>query len=879
MSSFLNPYSISVSPEIMNEREKQKRIHNWLGDQSSGYLNQASQNKGSLFPSYHHVSHLKNESINGNQGSCDDYLLKSRSQFVSDESVCKKSLKNGLDSVTSSSFVSSNSKEKLKTKTFQTNLFPFVGRLHNAAAIKIQALWRGYYARLKNPKVVGVRQEIRARRAEQYIATLCNELSVLKQKQKADKKLRELQTEAIRFMWSQIRKLQNSFDTKVSELESKIAEAKLSDDNLSQSELFKENSTTQEKKDKEQLKSTVEKLQAQVIQLQDALLSFSDRLVSENEEVSAHSIHEDSEEEHAALVDEKDALSVISENDDVGEVLPKPINLPVVEDDEVLSARDNVPKITLHNILEALDSCLTEKELWSICEQALICLKSQKNLKLSYLSPSTLYLRKDGLVSFAESNKSLDTTYCAPELFNEGQKPSIKSLIFSLAVTMWSGADFKMTEDQAPCLSSDFENLLLKMSLDELLERIEVNDALKICSDYHSDNNLNSLQMCASLYAETCDMKKGKKRQIKSVSFAELFGKEIEKTRGDFRSNVVPLITTPTFKLKPVSERQLSPKPKQETSLYENFIKQVKTGSPLKKQSPPKLYTVQDMYKDNPELIQKLNILPGQRRKNLLAVKSAMKKLSADEGKQMFPSPPQALKAEIKSHTSSLGSLPNNSRSLVLRWHPSHIYDKDGYKTKGDEIIGYRIYVNRQPKGMVNGNKCRALLDGLKRSGEYRIYLCAVSALGESDPSNTVVANLETEFISTFPTSPKLASCHLVTEKSDKFKSSPKHNTKYSIMENQSADVVERVLQRYGIKKPSLKEQTSDSLKHQSLGFLPSISSLSCAKQLSSADDEKPLVAADCIKSEYPPSSSSGDDHITPRTKALLDQLKDELLS
>ena len=868
MNNFVSPTALLASPQIMSEKEKQKRIHTWLGEQTSDYLKQLSLDRDIVSPEqYHCQSHKEiSKQINSNCEASKNVLLKSKSDFISGEDLQKHGDKNGFDRV----------KEKSISRTYQTNLFPFVNRVHNVAATKIQALWRGYYARLKNPRVVGARHEIRARRAEQYITTLCNELSVLKQKMKADKKLRDLQTEAIRFMWSQIQQIQSNYDSKISDLELKLAEFKSTDETVSQSSLLKDNLNAEEKNDKEQLRNMVEKLQSQVIQLQDALLSFSDRLVSENEEVSAHSIHGDNEEKKDCSV------SICADEEIRSDNLPTSINLSQIEDDEMLSARNDVPKMTVLSVLEAIDSCLTEKELWSICEQALLCLKALKTIKLNYISPTTMYIQKDGLVSFINKNLPLDTTYCAPELFNEGQNPSVKTLIFSLAVTIWSAADFKMTEEQAPCLSPDFESLLIKMSHDELAQRATIDEALKICSEHHSTTHSNSLEICASLYAETCDLKKGKKRQIKSVNLAELFAKEIEKTRSDFQSSVVPQITTVSFKLKPASERQLRPKPKQEESLYESFLKEVQKGSPLKKQAEPILYTVQDLFKDNPELIQKLNVLPGQRRKNMMAVKSAIKKLSATDGRPMFPSPPQGLKAEIKSHSSDYCLSTSSSRSLILRWHPSYIYDKEGNKMKSEGIIGYRIYVNRQPKGMVNGIKCRALLDGLKRSGEYRVHLCAVSALGESDPSNTVVANLETQFVSSFPASPKTKSSNRFTSVKQDLPKSPTPYQPELANRNQSADVVERVLERYGIKKLAFGEPSHpiNSSKRENTEFLPSISNVNCPKPIStSLIGKRPSgIISDCFSSDYAASSSSGDDHITPRTKALLDQLKDELL-
>ena len=884
MNGFLSPIKSSASPsETLSEREKQKRIHTWLGEQTTDYLKPPFSTRSHIpvpanfgdVQKFQNGMQAKTNLSNGShvlQKSNEEIsVLKSQSALV-----CPSSQHNEKKRLQKQKVSKSGSKEKrFSGVVFQSNVFPKFDRQHSAAAVKIQALWRGYYTRSKNQRVVEIRHEIRARRTEQYITTLCNEISMLKQKQKADRKLRELQTEAIRFMWTQIREMQQKHDAKVTELEEKLAAVKTADDVTFHSSYSKDNINLNDEEHKEELKNTVEKLQTQVIQLQDALLSFSDRLVAEND-VVALSIQEDGGDDAAkeeALEDEDQ-----EEDDVVNENFSQSFAISVNEDDEVLSARDNVPKITVQNVLESLDSSLTEKELWSFCEQSMLALKTKKAFKIKFLSPTTVYIRKDGLVSFSDSNLLIDTTYSAPELSDEDKTTSLKSLIFSLAVTMWTAADFNMTEDQAPCLSTEFENLLIKMSQDKLSERADIDDVLKTCAEHHSSTNCNSLQVCSSLYAETSDMKKGKKRQIKSVSFSELFSKEITKTRSEFQTSVVPQINTFSFKLKAAAERQLSPKPKDHKTPYEQLLDEIKRGITLKEQPEPILYTVQDMFRDNPELIQKLNILPGQRRKNVMAVKAAIKKLSSAQGRQVLPTPPQSLKAEIRANSHQ----DSSSKSLILRWHPSYIYDKHGSKVKSESIIGYRIYVNRQPKGMVNGVKCRALLDGLKRAGEYRIHICAVSALGESEPSNTVVANLESGFMSMVSGSPSVSFSSPISKMTPEPTSPSLPSPQSKPSGNQSGDVVERVLQRYGIKKTELSQPLSSTKRAKSpkkhLKLPPNIGFHQHGIPTRTLHENPAMPEISHIGNGYAASTSSSEDHITPRTKALLDQLKHELL-
>ncbi|XP_064627841.1 uncharacterized protein LOC135487712 isoform X3 [Lineus longissimus] len=82
------------------------------------------------------------------------------------------------------------------------------GHQLNKAAVTIQSYWRGYHARLKNQKIIEVRQEIRARRAEDHIRFLRAELERSAINYEQEKKLRNLQLEAIKFLWREVQTLQ-----------------------------------------------------------------------------------------------------------------------------------------------------------------------------------------------------------------------------------------------------------------------------------------------------------------------------------------------------------------------------------------------------------------------------------------------------------------------------------------------------------------------------------------------------------------------------------------------------------------------------------------------------------------------------------------------
>ena len=82
----------------------------------------------------------------------------------------------------------------------------------------------------------------------------------------------------------------------------------------------------------------------------------------------------------------------------------------------------------------------------------------------------------------------------------------------------------------------------------------------------------------------------------------------------------------------------------------------------------------------------------------------------------------------ILSHTKSF-------QNLDFRW-PSQIFDENGNISQEQKIVGYRIYVNGQPKGMVKAHKSRAMVEGLRLQQEYKITVVAIGTIGESLPSN-----------------------------------------------------------------------------------------------------------------------------------------------
>jgi hypothetical protein len=63
--------------------------------------------------------------------------------------------------------------------------------------------------------------------------------------------------------------------------------------------------------------------------------------------------------------------------------------------------------------------------------------------------------------------------------------------------------------------------------------------------------------------------------------------------------------------------------------------------------------------------------------------------------------------------------MQHGTTTVVLYWMPSFVLDAVG-KPSNVPIIGYRLYVNSNPKGMVSGTQTRAMLEGLQIDTLYK---------------------------------------------------------------------------------------------------------------------------------------------------------------
>ncbi|XP_012941590.1 serine-rich adhesin for platelets [Aplysia californica] len=159
------------------------------------------------------------------------------------------------------------------------------------AATLIQSFWRGYWARENNARVISIRKEIRARRAEDHIMLLRKDLERNRKLYEEEKRLRILQMEAIRLLYHEVQVLKSQNLSSTKDLNSTGGHSSGANTTTSFSPTTTAASTLSqavttsgysELNRTQDLERTCAGLQSQVTQLQEALESVSSAVFRSN---------------------------------------------------------------------------------------------------------------------------------------------------------------------------------------------------------------------------------------------------------------------------------------------------------------------------------------------------------------------------------------------------------------------------------------------------------------------------------------------------------------------------------------------------------------------------------------------------------------------
>ncbi|KAJ7333635.1 cerebellar granular layer formation [Desmophyllum pertusum] len=191
-----------------------------------------------------------------------------------------------------------------------------------------------------------------------------------------------------------------------------------------------------------------------------------------------------------------------------------------VVENTVLRAPVRQQALTIQELLNGLSSCLTEGELVAIfkeCSKTLRTLDALGSLP-SYVSLESVIINPSGTIKFKHLSTgiSIDDLYLAQNIPTNlhprrgaGRLKRVTSsthetftCVFSLAATLWSAADWRLTEAEKPSLSPRFQELLVSMTDDAPDARPGLYDVLQTCESLQTEGDMTSRERCQALLWE-----------------------------------------------------------------------------------------------------------------------------------------------------------------------------------------------------------------------------------------------------------------------------------------------------------------------------------------------------------------------------------------
>jgi len=258
---------------------------------------------------------------------------------------------------------------------------------------------------------------------------------------------------------------------------------------------------------------------------------------------------------------------------------------------------------------------------------------------------------------------------------------------------------------------------------------------------------------------------------------------------------------------------------------HENDSLTTKIETWLKKSSKPKVrFDTAEGLENAWDLVKKIN--------KMQKLNLKLPNLSRMSCRPGIPVAPRALRYEMKD------GYDDKHKTVLLRWWPSQIYDENDKPCQIHKLVGYRIYVNGHPKGMIKPHKTRALVEGLRVQHEYKITVVAIGAIGESIHSNAAIIYVPSQAI----TGDKYI---------EKPTEEPKPTRKPTTMAPREVesidDIIKEVKSKCNQKKPS--ETTEQDIK-ESKTITPESSTQNSSLNESSTDYDKLLDQLDEEKDE-----------------------------
>ncbi|XP_071948601.1 uncharacterized protein [Antedon mediterranea] len=152
----------------------------------------------------------------------------------------------------------------------------------------------------------------------------------------------------------------------------------------------------------------------------------------------------------------------------------------------------------LSDILYSHGRRLLEDELWAVCKESVVSLKSIEGTKgrfrTIYLCPETIAFSKDGAITYKPANCE-DSEYLPPEYEICGA--SFEGHLYSLALCLLEAAEFNLPAEQQVEISNGLLGLVTLMTLDDPSRRPCYEEIITTCVTHLEDKS--SQEICRKL--------------------------------------------------------------------------------------------------------------------------------------------------------------------------------------------------------------------------------------------------------------------------------------------------------------------------------------------------------------------------------------------
>ncbi|XP_070608533.1 kinase non-catalytic C-lobe domain-containing protein 1 isoform X2 [Erythrolamprus reginae] len=151
--------------------------------------------------------------------------------------------------------------------------------------------------------------------------------------------------------------------------------------------------------------------------------------------------------------------------------------LPALSEDE--------ENVSLADVLSLQDSCLTEQDIWAICLECSLSLKSIVHstvFQTLCITPDTLAFNTNGNVCFMEQiSDDPEGAFVPPEIDETGN--TFEAHLYSLGATLTAALEYTMETETDPEFSQDLYALLGQMQKENPKERPDIEVVISSCKE------------------------------------------------------------------------------------------------------------------------------------------------------------------------------------------------------------------------------------------------------------------------------------------------------------------------------------------------------------------------------------------------------------